>query len=489
MTESDLSGAGAAEPLWTPNPERVAASAMDAFRRRAEIVAGRPMAGFDDLHAWSIAEPERFWGLLADELELPFESRGAAVLSPGPMPTTSWFEGFTLNYARALLYPPGLADEDVTAIIGLTEGGAEHSLSWRELRRLVAQVQSALTAQGLKRGDAVAAMAANVPETVVLLLACAGLGVLFSSCSPDFGAEAAGARFEQLAPKLLFASSRYRYGGKRFDVSDSVHELANSLPSLRALVTLPYPGEAPAPAAPSRPGASGSTVPAYAWDDWLAESPAATEPQMLALPFDEPLYVLYSSGTTGLPKAMVHRAGGALLQHAKEQRLHSDIRPGDVVFYFTTCGWMMWNWLVSALAQAATVVLYDGSPAYPDNLALFEQLQRLGVTFFGTSARFIHELQATGAKPGERFDLSRLKTVASTGSPLSPSGFEYVYRSIKPDVHLASISGGTDIVSCFMHLRWYRHRQLLHAGSPNAARVPGADPARWLGRRSARVLG
>ncbi|NLG08067.1 MAG: acetoacetate--CoA ligase [Deinococcales bacterium] len=438
MTEQPATGPSE-RPLWTPDAARVAASAMEAFRREAEAALGRALPGYDALHAFSVAEPERFWRLLADHLRLPFAARGDVVRSADPMPRTRWFEGYTLNYARALLYPPELPDETAPALVGVTEAGHERRLDWRELRRLVARVQAGLLRAGVGRGDAVAAYAANVPETVALLLASAGLGAVFTSCSPDFGAEAAAARFAQLRPKLLFASAAYRYGGKRFDTAAAVSALAGGLPGLEAVVTLPYPGEA-------EPELEEATT----WEAWLAAGPAPDEPITEPLPFDHPLYVLYSSGTTGLPKAMVHRAGGTLLTHLKELRLHSDVRPGDVAYYFTTCGWMMWNWLVSALGVGATVVLYDGSPAYPEPEAQFALAARLGVTFFGTSARFIGELQARGARPGAAHDLGRLRTLASTGSPLSPDAFRYVYRAVEQDLHLASISGGTDIVSCFM---------------------------------------
>ena len=429
-------------PLWRPSPERADATRLEAFRRHAERVTGTSLPDYDALHAWSVREPDRFWLELAAFLRIPFSTVAPHARSPEPMPHTRWFEGATLNYAAALLYPDGLDDPERPAIVAVTEDGAEARWSYADLRRVVARIQRSLERDGVREGDAVAAFAANVPETVALLLACAGIGAVFTSCSPDFGHEAAAARFGQVGPRLLFASTSYRYAGREHDTRAAVADLARDLASVEQVVLLPYPG-APAGATDAEVGRP--------WQRWLApEDAAPSEPTCRALPFDHPLYVLFSSGTTGLPKAMVHRAGGALLTHAKEHALHSDIRPGDVVFYYTTCGWMMWNWLVSALAQAATIVLYDGAPAAPDLMATFRLAERLGTTFFGTSARFLHELQAHGVRPGDEADLGKLRTIASTGSPLSPGAFRYVYDAIAADVHLASISGGTDIVSCFM---------------------------------------
>ncbi len=434
-----MSQAMPSEPLWTPSEARVRDAAMTAFRGRAERAAGRTLPDYDALHAWSVEDVASFWHFYAEDAGIRFAVPPGRILSDDPMPHARWFEGARLSYARELLYPRALQDASQTAVIGVTEAGDEVRFDFAELRVLVRRAQDALRLAGVGRGDAVAAYAANVPETLVVLLACAGEGIVFSSASPDFGSEAAAARFAQLAPKVLFVSPSYRYGGRRFDTSDAVRKLAAALPGLQAVVALPYPGEGVPNDSPGTP-----------WSAWLGTEGAGGEPRCEPLPFDEPLYVLYSSGTTGMPKAMVHRAGGALLTHHKEHRLHSDVRPGDVVFYYTTCGWMMWNWLASALAQAATVVLYDGSPAHPDLGALWRLAERLGITLFGTSARFIHTLQGQGVRPGRSVDLRALRTVASTGSPLSPSGFEYVYQHVKRDVHLASISGGTDIVSCFM---------------------------------------
>ncbi len=419
-------------PLWTPSADRAARAHVSAFRRAAEVAAGRPLPDYRSLHAWSIAEPEAFWQTCLRESGLPCSGVARSARSAAPMPETRWFEGVTLNYAEALLAGRGAA-ADAPAIVATSEAAEDRAITRAELRRDVARAAAALARDGIGLGDTVAAFVANVPEAVVLHLACAARGAIFSSCSPDFGADAAYARFHQIAPKLLLASSSYPYNGKRFDTSRVVADLVARLPGTPRVVVL---------------GKAIAGLDAEVWPDWLA--PEAPELTPTRLPFDHPLAVLYSSGTTGLPKALVHRTGGVLLTHHKELRLHGDIGPGDRLLYFTTCGWMMWNWLVSALAEGTTIVLYDGSPSYPGLDVLWAAVDRLEVTHFGTSARFIHSCRAAGLVPARSQRLDRLRTVFSTGSPLARTGFEWIYRDVKADVHLASISGGTDIVGCFM---------------------------------------
>ncbi len=425
-------------PLWTPSAKRIADTNLEQFRKQVNKHFALELANFDDLHTWSINEPKHFWDFYAQYSGIYFDSEPQTIISDDPMPYTKWFEGATLNYAQNLLYPKGLMSEEQIAILSVTETGAERSLTYRELRLQVAKCAAALKKQGLKKGDRVSAFATNLAETTIAFLACSSLGIIFSSCSPDFGYEAAKARFAQIEPKLLFASPLYFYGGKRFDTLETLERLAASIPSIEKVVLLAYPETS---------AVKTQNPNTIYWQDFLEISEGLEFEQ---LPFDYPLYILFSSGTTGLPKAMVHRAGGALLKHHTEMHLHSDIKPGDKVLYFTTCGWMMWNWLISGLSQAATIVQFEGSPAFPDFEVLWKLSGKHQLTFFGTSARYLHSLQAQNVSVKDIADLSSLKTLASTGSPLSPLGFDYVYKKIKEDVHLASISGGTDIVGCFM---------------------------------------
>ena len=418
------------KPLWTPSERRIAEAAMSEFWQLAENHTGRTFADYRALHAWSAQNPADFWKLYADYAGFDLNQQ---VMSDDPMPYTKWFEGTTLNYAQALLYPTELKGENALAIVAANEAGDERRFTYAELRREVARCAAALKRTGVAEGDRIAASVSNTPEAVILLLACASIGAVFSSCSPDFGADAAADRFGQIEPKLLVASGGYHYNGKLYSTVETVQKLSERIESLLDTVVIP-----------SDTGSGTFT----SWQDWLGDEDA--ELDFAQLPFDHPLYILYSSGTTGLPKAIVHRSGGALLSHHKEHRLHADIKLGDVVFYFTTCGWMMWNWLVSVLTQGATIVLYDGSPSYPSLEITWQLAEKLRMTYFGTSARFIHSCKDFSIIPKELADLRALKSISSTGSPLSPAGFRWVYEAVKEDVHLASISGGTDIVSCFM---------------------------------------
>jgi acetoacetyl-CoA synthetase len=423
------------QPLWTPSPARAARTAMAAFIEQASAQAERPIGHYRELHRWSLDQPDAFWSFCLATSGIALSSPATRALSPDPMPRTRWFEGATLNYAQALLHAPAWRSAESIAIHAVDESGTERAIDLHTLRRDVARAASALRRDGIGAGDRVAAFVSNVPEAVVLLLACASLGAIFSSCSPDFGIDAAYARFHQIAPKLLVASDGYVYNGRRFDTMPVVDALAARLPGAPRVVLVPCGDAAP-------------RADRVFWDDWLADVAETTT--FVPLPFDHPLYVLYSSGTTGLPKAMIHRAGGALLTHHKEQRLHSDIGPGDRVLYFTTCGWMMWNWLVSALAQGAAIVLFEGSPSHPSLESLWRLVDRLGVTHFGTSARFLHACKTVALQPRRLGAYAALRALLSTGSPLSASGFEWVYHDVAEDLHLASISGGTDIVGCFM---------------------------------------
>lgn len=424
-------------PLWTPSQEQIDATNITTFRNAVNERFTLKLETYDDLHAWSIENSSDFWAFYAEYAGIDLSS-ATQIISDEAMPHTKWFEGASLNYAQHILYPKDLQDEKQTAVIGVTEMGSERSFSYADLRTEVARCAAALKKQGLSKGDRVSAFATNTPETLIAFLACSSLGVIFSSCSPDFGFEASHARFSQIEPKVLFASPVYFYGAKRFDTLETIEKLAEAMPSVEKTVLLPYP---------EQDVSTTVNLKMTQWQDFLEDEATLEFSQ---LPFDYPLYILFSSGTTGLPKAMVHRAGGALLKHHTELHIHSDIKPKDTVLYFSTCGWMMWNWLVSCLSQAAAIVMFEGSPGQPSLNILWELTEKYRITFFGTSARYLHTLQAQAVSPKNIADLSSLRTVASTGSPLSPSGFEFVYSDISANVHLASISGGTDIVGCFM---------------------------------------
>ena len=423
-------------PLWTPSESRIARSQLVRFMRVVAESHGVRASSMEELWRWSVEAPEAFWAAIWDFCEVTSATRGDVVLEDGElMPGARWFPQARLNFAQNLLRRH---DEDRPAIIAWGEKKIRREVSWADLQRSVSQLAHALLARGVGPGDRVAGLLPNIPEAVVAMLACSSIGAVWSSCSPDFGAAGVLDRFGQIEPKVLFACDGYYYAGKVHMSVDRLAAILDALPTVEFLITVPYVG--------SQPLGLESEI---ALHDLVADQPEDEIP-FASLPFDHPLYVMYSSGTTGKPKCIVHGAGGTLLQHLKEHRLHCDIVPEDRVFYFTTCGWMMWNWLVTALASEATILLYDGSPFWPRPSVLWDFAQEESMTFFGTGAKYIDALKKTRLRPRDSHQLSNLRAIASTGSPLVPESFSYVYDAIKEDVQLASISGGTDIISCFV---------------------------------------
>jgi acetoacetyl-CoA synthetase len=422
--------------LWKPDQERVDNANLTAFRNRAATIAGRDLPDYQSLYQWSLNDPEAFWRLVWDDAGVVAATRGdPAVLNGDRMPGARWFPSARLNFAENLLQ----RQDDEDAIVFWGEQRVRRRLSARELHHQVSRLAQALRAMGITQGDRVAGYLPNMPEAVIAMLAATSLGAVWSSCSPDFGIDGVVDRFSQIEPRLLFAADGYFYHGRRFDSLERIAAIRNRIPSIEKVVVVPYTRHAPVP---------DTLGDAISLDDFIQPFTAGTI-EFDRLPFDHPLYIMFSSGTTGKPKCIVHGAGGTLLQHMKELRLHTDVHPGDRFFYFTTCGWMMWNWLVSGLAVGATLLLYDGFPFHSDGNILFDYADAEGMTQFGTSAKYIDALKKAGLTPGRDHRLSALRTLCSTGSPLVPEAFDYVYSAIKRDLCLASISGGTDIISCF----------------------------------------
>ena len=425
------------QALWVPSADQIAAANITRFARAAEAQWGVNLPDYSALHAWSVAQPEQFWAAVWDDGGVIGE-RGHTLLRHGErMPGAEWFPEARLNFAQNLLRDR----DDHDAVVFWGEDKVKNRLSHGELYREVARFAAALKDLGVGKGDRVAAWMPNMPETVIAMLATASIGAIFTSASPDFGVQGVVDRFGQTEPSVLIAADGYWYNGKIIDCMGKLAEAAARLPSLKRVVVVPYA---------HHDHDLSEVVHARMLADFLKPHHLATEIAFEALPFDHPLYIMYSSGTTGVPKCIVHCAGGALLQHLKEHRLHSDVRPGDRVFYFTTCGWMMWNWLVSGLAAGATLLLYDGSPFIGKGRILFDYADAERMTHFGTSAKFIDAIAKIELKPRETHTLASLRAMMSTGSPLVPEGFDYVYREIKADLCLSSISGGTDIISCFV---------------------------------------
>jgi acetoacetyl-CoA synthetase len=463
-----VSAADDPRPVWTPSAEQVAAARMTEFMARvaAEEPGAAAVRDYASLYAWSVAHPERFWpavwrfcGVVAEERAggEPWDAvlvGGERMAPPDAARGPRWFDGARLNFAENLLRHR----DGREALVAWSERGPGRRLTYAELAAEVARVAAALRGAGVGVGDRVAGFMPNVPEAVIAMLAAASLGAVWSSCSPDFGVGGVLDRFGQIAPKVLFAADGYEYAGKAIDVLPRVREIAAALPSVSHVVIV----------ARRRDAADGAGVTnGVRWEDFVGAPDAPLD--FARLPFDHPLYVMYSSGTTGLPKCMVHSAGGTLLQHLKEHVLHGDLRREDRIFYFTTCGWMMWNWLVSALAVGATVVLYDGAPLAPSAASLWDMAEAERLTVFGTSAKYLALAEKEGVRPARSHDLGALRTILSTGSPLAEHSYDYVYRDVKGDVRLSSISGGTDIISCFA------------LGNPIAPVYRGELQARGLG--------
>jgi len=451
-----MSDSSSDKPLWQPDAARIATTRLTAFTDLVEQRHAQTFKDYASLHRWSVEQAADFWSAVWDFCGVMGDKGVRLLIDGDKMPGARWFPDARLNFARNLLRRRDAAD----AIVFQGEDKLQRRMSHVTLYSEVARLAAALRNAGVGPGDRVAAYMPNMPETIIAMLATASLGAIFSSASQDFGVQGVLDRFGQIEPKVLIAADGVYYGGKELDAMTRIAEIVAQLPSVVATVIVPYI---------HKEHAIENIRAGLMWADFLAPYGDVDEIDFVDMPFNAPLYILFSSGTTGVPKCIVHGAGGTLLQHLKEHQLHSDIRPGDHVFYFTTCGWMMWNWLASTLASGAVLLLYDGSPFAARGVVLWDFVSAERCSLFGTSAKYLDAAAKLGLKPAATHDLASLRAVLSTGSPLSPEGFEYVYRDIKSDICLSSVSGGTDIVSCFV------------LGNPNAPVWRGELQAKGLG--------
>lgn len=425
-------------PLWAPTQTHIESTRLYAFMEVASQVTGQSFSNYDDLWRWSVDDIAAFWSLIWDFTGVVGEKGSTVVLNEAKMPGAQWFSEARLNYAENLLRRNDQGD----ALVFWGEDKVKRTLSYADLQNAVAKCQQGLIKAGVEEGDRVAGYLPNMPEAIIAMLATSALGAVWCSASPDFGLEGVTDRFGQIDAKVLFCVDGYYYNGKTIDCMDKNARVVAELPSIRQTVVVPYVDASPA---------MDTISAAMAWSDFGRSETSAKDPaiQFNRVPFDHPLFIMFSSGTTGKPKCIVHSVGGSLLQHLKEHQLHADVRENDRLYYFTTCGWMMWNWLVSGLASGATLLLYDGSPFAGDKNIIFDFAEAEKMTQLGTSAKFIEACNKFGLQPNTTHHLDSLRAVFSTGSPLAPESYDYVYQQIKPDVQLASISGGTDILSCF----------------------------------------